>query len=90
MEALGVIMEQAQDDLAWQCAHAFKKYRYSISMMAIATAGNHWCYAHVPFHVVPSLNECCDPWRCHKLASLRHGSQAINIQGLVTTSDRHG
>jgi hypothetical protein len=79
MEALGVIMEQAQDDLAWQCAHAFKKYRFSISMMAIATAGDHWSYAHVPFHVVPSLDDEYDPHRMYHWNALLCWSSVVQI-----------
>ena len=55
--ALMVLIEEAQNDLEHQCAYAFKKYSYSLSLMAIVSAGNHWSYAHVPFYMVPSMED---------------------------------
>jgi hypothetical protein len=51
------LIEEAQNDLERQCAYAFKKYSYSLSLMAIASAGDLWSYVHVPFNMVPSVGD---------------------------------
>ena len=52
-----VLIEEAQNDLERQCTYAFKEYSYSLSLMAIASAGDHWSYAHVPSYMVTSVED---------------------------------
>jgi hypothetical protein len=51
------LLLEAIGDLERQCTYAFKKYRHTLSIIAVAVAGDYWCHLSVLFNIVCPIND---------------------------------